>query len=58
MFKIQPIRPGCPICKGTFVTEKNPEDEKPKKKSAEEDVEIPPEILKLYNMVFTRRMIN
>ena len=57
MFKVRPIRPGCPICKGTFESDKPAEEEKPKKKG-EETSEPPPEIKKLYEMPFTRRMIN
>ena len=60
MFKVHPIRANCPIktCKGQFISE-SALDEKPKKKGGDDgEIVIEPHIMKLYNMTFTKRMIN
>ena len=57
MFKVHPIRGDCPICKGRFEGEM-PSEEKPKKKGEEEAGQIEPHVKKLYEMTFTKRMIN
>ena len=57
MFKVHPIRPNCPFCNGQFISE-SALDEKPKKKGDDGEIVIEPHILKLYNMTFTKRMIN
>ena len=60
MFKTLPIRSDCPICKGKF---EGPEKEGgeaagKKKKGDDGEITIEPHVKKLYEMTFTKRMIN
>lgn len=58
MFKVFPIRGNCPVCKGEFPGASEASDTPAKKKSDDDALAIEPHVKKLYDMVFTKRMIN